>query len=83
MDVSQQGEEIPIRVDQKRLVPSLEQVTRPLVAAVEGLGVGRLQPMNHPRESNLPGLNRQMDMIRHQAVGDQAEFEPFAVMAQP
>ena len=53
-----------------------------MVATVKGLRVGRLQSMEDPRERDLAGLKRQMDMIRHQAVGDQAEFEPLAVMAE-
>ena len=48
MDVSQQGEEVPLGVDQERLVPSLEQVARPMVTTVKGLRVGRLQAMEYP-----------------------------------
>jgi hypothetical protein len=45
MDVAEQGEKVPVRVYEKRLVPSLEQVARPMVATVKRLRVGRLQAM--------------------------------------
>lgn len=39
--------------------------------------------MSHAREGDFTGLDRQVNMIRHQAVRDHVEFVPLPVMRQP
>jgi hypothetical protein len=43
------------------------------MATVEVLRIGRLEPGHDPRKRNLPGLNRQMDVVVHQAVRQHPE----------
>jgi hypothetical protein len=83
MDVPQESHEVSVRIDQKGFVPTLKQVTGAPIPPIESLRVGRLQAVDHPRKRNLPGFERQVNMVRHEAVGDQTELVSLAVMRQP
>lgn len=49
-----------------------EQMAPPLVAAVERLGVGAVEPLEAVREAPELGLDDQVVVVRHQAEGEHA-----------
>ena len=83
MDVSKQGQPVPVLLDEKGLVPPLEQMSGPLMATVEVLRIGRLEPGHDPGKRDLPRLNGQMDVVVHQAVRQHPERELLSVEGQP
>src|SRR5262249_23221827 len=64
-------------------VPSLEQMANAAVSPVEALRVGRLQSEHHTRKPDRAPLNRQMNMVSHQAEGQKAEFVALPALAKP
>src|SRR5450759_1384887 len=81
--VANQGQQVPVLLDQECLVPALEKVPDPVVPAVESLRIGRLQCQHDARQPRRTPLDRQVDMVAHQAEGQEPEAEPLPVLRQP
>ena len=60
MNVPNQRKQIALFFDQKRSVTPLEEVTDPIVALVEALGVRGLERQHDARESNRAALDRKV-----------------------
>jgi hypothetical protein len=56
-------------LDENGLVPALEQMTVPLMAFIEKLSINAVQLPHAYREIAVGGLNEQMVMVGHEAVG--------------
>ncbi len=56
-------------LDENCLVPALEQMTVPLVTFIEELGIDAVQLPHADGEIPVGGLNQQMIMVGHEAVG--------------
>jgi hypothetical protein len=56
-------------LDQNGLVPALEQVTRPAVALIEALRIDAVQLPHAEGTVAVRGLNKEMIMVGHEAVG--------------
>jgi hypothetical protein len=69
MDISKERKQVMLILNEKGLVPSLEEVTRPSVAEVEPLRVERLQRSHRPRQIHRPALQREVDVVGHKAEG--------------
>ena len=69
MNVASQFQKINVCVNQDRLVTSLKKVTRPTLTPVEPPGITKTEILKDSGKGNLPHLNREVDMIAHQAEG--------------
>ena len=58
-----------VLLDQDRFVPSLEQVSGPAVPLVHELGIDAVQLPHTNRKITIRGLNEEMVMVCHEAVG--------------
>ena len=67
--VAAQFEEIGIAIDQDRLEATLQHVTDPAVATVEPLRVDTVELAHGLRKTGLPGLEEEVIVVVHQAVG--------------
>jgi hypothetical protein len=76
MDISQQGEEIALVLNEEGLVPALEKVPDALMAKVELLRVEGLQRQHDAGESHGPARQSEVDVIVHQAVTQDSELKP-------
>ncbi len=56
-------------IHQQRLIAAAEQVPELLVPPIEAAGVGPQQPFHARDQRGLRGLDDQMNMIGHQAIG--------------
>ena len=83
MDVADESLKVPVLLDEAGLVSTLEQMAHPGVPAVEELSVGGLEAGHDPRQRRRRGAEGEVKVVRHQAVGEQAEPEPVAVTGQP
>jgi hypothetical protein len=83
MDVAHQREKISVRVDQECLVTALKEMSYSVVASIEVLRVGRLKTGHDLGESDLARLDRQVDMIVHQAIGQNPKVEFPVVEREP
>ena len=70
MDISQQRKEIAIVLNEEGFVSTLEEVADPIVAEVEPLRVDGLQRQHDARQGNRPALEREVDVVVHQAVAE-------------
>ena len=53
------------------------------IAQIEVLGVGLLHPLHQSCQRRVPGLDQQIDVIGHQAIGVKAHLALCAVLIQP
>jgi len=83
VDVSNQREQISVFLDHESLVPALKQMTDAAVPPVEPLRVCRLKREHHARQLRRPSFHGQVQMVAHQAVGQDTQPEPFATTDQP
>src|SRR3712207_1202298 len=70
-DVGDRGPELLVGLDEARPVATLEQMAAPAVAVVEGPGVEAVEAPHSRAEVRLACLDERMDVIAHQAVGEQ------------
>jgi len=56
-------------LDENGFVPALEQMTSPLVAFIEELGINAVQLPHADGEIAVGGLNQKMVMVGHEAIG--------------
>jgi hypothetical protein len=69
--------EVPILLNDEGLVASLKEVADSVVAAIEPACVGRVEVCHDPRKGLRASPHREMDVVGHQAVGDQTKVELF------
>lgn len=60
-----------VTAHERGLVARLEEVPLAPVALVEGTGVAAVQPLHPVAEVGIRRLDQQMDVVGHQAVGEQ------------
>jgi len=82
VDVTQQDLPVGLSIDQKGLVSPLEQVPDPVVASIKPLSVGRLKASHDPRERRLARFDHEVNVVAHQAIGDQSKSVTVTVMPQ-
>jgi len=75
MNVARQFLQVNIRVNQDRLVPPLEQMTRPVLAPIHPLRIAKAQILKNSRKRDVPYLDRQVNMIAHETEGVDAMTE--------
>ena len=68
-DVPAHLKEMTVLLDQDRFVPSLEQVSGPAVPLVHELSIDAVQLPHTNRKITIRGLNEEMVMVCHEAVG--------------
>jgi hypothetical protein len=68
-DISEHLQEVLILVNQQRFEPTLKHVSDAVMPAVERLTVGGVQLLHHPRDGAIAGLEQQMEMVPHKAIG--------------
>src|SRR5262249_6120076 len=78
MDIAQESVEVPVVLDERGLVPALKQMADAIVAAVEPLGVDRMQAGHDFREGGGAGPDGEVRVVGHQAVGEELEAELLA-----
>ena len=79
MNVAHQLQKVFIPLTDNRLVTPLKEVADFAVGEVKVLGVGLLKPLHEFGERRSGALKEQMNVIRHEAVGVQADFVLLAV----
>ena len=82
VNVSHQLGKICVRLAKYRFMPPLQQMPRPAVLAVVILCVARQHPMHDPPDIVSPPLDQQMNVIGHQAVGVQIEWQLCLLIGQ-
>jgi hypothetical protein len=83
VEISEKSEEISLALDAKGLVAALEEVADPPVTPVEPLTVEGLEGKHDAGECHRATLQREVDVIAHQAVGVDAELETFSAHGEP
>ena len=78
--VTDQRDQVSIFLDEEGLVAALKEMSDPPVSPVEPLGVGRMHPGHDPGKRERAGSNGQVDVIGHEAVREESEAEPLAVV---
>ena len=58
-----------VPVHDNRLVAPLQHVASPAVSPVKGLGVGSVEAAHAPDQVRLGGLEQQVKVVAHQAIG--------------
>jgi len=83
VDVPQERQEMSIAIDQKGHIPPLEEMTCAASPAVEPLRVRALQRQHQARDRHRTSSDCQMDVVAHEAIGEQLELEALAVVRKP
>ena len=78
MNIVHQFDQMPPGLDDQRFEPSLKKVARFPSESVESLCEGSLKPLHAGRQITAPSTNAQMEMIRHQHIGQKIPLEAFA-----
>jgi hypothetical protein len=73
--VAAELQQIAVPVNDDRLKPTLQHVTDPAVAAVEGLRVDPVELAHSLRQIRLGCFHHQVKVVVHQAVGMQAKMK--------
>jgi hypothetical protein len=76
MDVSKEGQKIPLLLAQYRFITVFEQMPIPAVSPVEVLSIPRQKPAHDGRDALLAALEKDMCVIYHQHPGEDGTF-PF------
>jgi len=79
MNVAHQLQKVFISLTDDRLVAALKEVTDFAVREVEILGVRLLKSLHELGQGDSGTLQEQMDVVRHETVGVQADFVLLAV----
>ena len=82
MNVAHERMEVALFLDEECLVAALEEMADAVVSAVEPFGVRRVEPGHDSGQRGLPGANGQVNVVAHEAEGEQAEPELLPVMGQ-
>ena len=83
MDVTHERVKMPVVPHEKGLIAPLEQVADPAVTTVEPRGVVRLSAPDDPREGAPRPCGGEVDVIGHEAVGQQLEAEVVPAAGEP
>ena len=83
MNVPKKRLEVSIALHEKGSESSLEKMADAAVTAVEVLRIGRLQRVHDPRERDRALFDGQVNVVGHQAIGVEPEFEPIPIPAKP
>ena len=82
MDVAGQLEEVVLLIDQKSLIPALEDMTHGVVLLVEVLRISGVESLHDPGQIGPPGFDEEMDVAGHQGVGVHLEIVAILVALQ-
>jgi hypothetical protein len=83
MDVSKQFEEVVLFLDEEGLVSALEEMADAPMSGIEPLGIVGMQREHYPGQGRWPALQSEMDVIVHEAVGEDPKPKPFLALAEP
>jgi hypothetical protein len=82
VNVAHERMQVALLLDEESLISALEQVADSSMPAVEPFRVGGVQTRHHARKRNLAGAEGKVDVVAHEAIGQQAEPESLAVVSQ-
>lgn len=75
MKVADQFQQVAVGIEQKRLVPPLEEMSGAFVFTIDKLGVAKPDILHDPGEGNVSDLKGEMNVRGHEAIGMDARPE--------
>jgi hypothetical protein len=83
VNVSNEGQEIPVILNEEGLVTALKQMTDASVTTIEPLRVRRLDREHDARKRDGPALESEVNVIVHQTIGEHTKSQTPAAVREP